>query len=463
MSREMNETPAITSLLHAVAGIPPGRILVAVSGGPDSVALLRALQDSVRDIAIGHVNHGLRGKESDADEAFVRALAAGLSVPLMVARVDTPAEARGASLEATARRLRYHALGAMLNDWGGDFIATGHTQDDQAETVLLNLLRGAGLSGLGGMGSGGEGPARPFLSVRHATILSALEEWKQPYRLDSSNDDPRFTRNRLRAEIMPLLEQINPRVVDALARTADLLGSDAAYIEAAAERAIRALKTRADSSSVTVSHAGWASLHPALAGAVARRLIQMILGDVLDIDTRHIAAIVDAVRLDQPMSTNLPRDLHLDVDRFAVTLRLGTPPGTAPLTPATLEAPGSARTDVGTLTATRLDDVSDLDRLVTVAGPFHALCDAEAVGDRLLVRSRLPGDRIRPLGSTGSRKVQDVMVDARVPRADRDRIPVVYNERHIVWIPGLMLDRRTAATAVTPRVLHLIWTPNRQQ
>lgn len=459
----MNETPAVAALLEAVEVIPPGRVLAAVSGGPDSVALLRALHDARRDIGVAHVNHGLRGEDSDEDEAFVRALAAELKVPVFVTRVDTPGKgARGASLEADARRLRYGALDAMLAGGAGDFIATGHTQDDQAETLLLNLLRGSGLTGLRGMGTGQNGRVRPFLSVPRATILRALEEWHQPYRLDNSNDDPRFTRNRLRAEVVPLLAQFNPRVVDSLARTARRLRDDADFVVSEADRAVAALVTHQEPSSVTISRAGWAALHPALASVVARRLIRMILGDVLDIDERHIAAITAAVLGGEPMTTNLPRDLHLDVRHFLVTLRVGTPAAPVPLRPATLDIPGTAETEAGTLTGTLLEALpnTELDRMLTVAGPFHALCDADLVGGRVCIRSRHPGDRIQPAGGSGTRKVQDVMVDARVPRSKRDRIPVVHTESHIVWIPGLALDRRAAASPETRHILHLVWRPN---
>lgn len=461
----MNETPSIAALVAAAAAVPPGRILVAVSGGPDSVALLRALVVVGRDLAVAHVNHGLRGEESDGDEAFVRALAAELGVPAMLRRVDTRAEAaREASLEAVARRLRYRALADMRAVWSGDLVATGHTEDDQAETVLLNLLRGSGLSGLTGMDAGRTRLIRPFLSVSRATVLQALEEWEQPYRVDSSNADRRFTRNRLRAEVMPALQQLNPRAITTLARSARILRGDADFIDAEADRAITSLGATVERGSASISRAGWAALHPALAAAVGRRLIRMILGDVFDIDGRHTAAMVEAVRRGEPMSIQLPRNLNLGVGNLLATMRVGPAPRVTSPAPVTLQVPGSVDTETGTLAAVRLGDITgaDVGRLLTVAGPFHALCDAEAAGEHLFIRSRRPGDRIKPSGSNGTRKVQDVMVDARVPRADRDRIPIVANDSHIVWIPGLMLDRRAAATPDTAHILHLVWKPNRQ-
>jgi tRNA(Ile)-lysidine synthase len=460
----MNHPPAIAALVDAVGIVPPGRIVVAVSGGPDSVALLRALVEAGRDVGVAHVNHGLRGEESEADEAFVRALATEMKVPVMVRRVDMArAAGKGLSVEAAARRLRYAALTEMLAEWGGDLIATAHTQEDQAETVLLNLVRGSGLSGLAGMGSGGEAPVRPFLSLSRVTILEALDEWRQPYRLDSSNSDLSFARNRLRMKVMPLLEQFNPRAAEAISRSARVLGEDAHFMEMEADRALAALRARIEPGSATLSRSGWLSLHPALAAAVTRRLIRMTLGDVLNIDERHIASIRDAVRSGTHMNGRLPRNLHLDVGPDLVTLRTSAPPPATLLTPVSLALPGSVVTEEGTLTALGPEEITgdQLARLLTVAGSFHALCDAGTVGNRLHVRSRRPGDRIKPAGSSGTRKVQDVMVDAGVPCDRRDRVPIVLNDSHIVWIPGLALDRRAAASAGTTHILHLVWRPNR--
>jgi tRNA(Ile)-lysidine synthase len=230
---------------HALTG--PG--VVAVSGGPDSVALLRALvQAGAGPLTVGHVNHKLRGDESDGDEAFVRDLAGRLGLPVAV-RVADP-RPLGGNLEATARRLRYEFLHSV-----GGWVATGHTLDDQAETVLHHLIRGTGLDGLRGIAADwragsvsdrsdqppatgvlrGEEVAlrsltlparlvRPMLAVSRADVLGYLAELGQPCRTDASNADPAFTRNRIRAELLPLLRTFNPQVTAALGR----LGEQAA-------------------------------------------------------------------------------------------------------------------------------------------------------------------------------------------------------------------------------------------
>jgi tRNA(Ile)-lysidine synthase len=218
--------------------------IVAVSGGPDSVALLHALlMESMAPLVVAHLNHQLRGDESDADEAFVRnlhesLLASGARLlPLRCQRLDVRAAAAGENLESGARRLRYQWLEQVARETGAAWVATGHTADDQAETVLHRLLRGTGLRGLAGIPSQrelavGVDLVRPLLKVRRQEVLAFLEEMGQPFCLDSTNEDRRFTRSRLRHNLLPLLSaQFNPAVVDVLCRLAEQAGESHAFVE----------------------------------------------------------------------------------------------------------------------------------------------------------------------------------------------------------------------------------------
>jgi tRNA(Ile)-lysidine synthase len=228
----------VRSCLLSLGGGPPG-VVVALSGGPDSVALARALL-SVRGgpavpLVLAHLNHRLRGAESDSDEQFVAALHAGLlaagvgGVELVCEQIDVASRAsgQGANLESSARALRYEWLAGVARSRGLRRVATGHTADDQAETVLHHLLRGTGLDGLRGIAARRElGPGvevvRPLLRLTRAEVLAYLEALGQPARQDSSNSDPRYTRNRIRHELLPrLAAEYNPRVAAALARLAE--------------------------------------------------------------------------------------------------------------------------------------------------------------------------------------------------------------------------------------------------
>ena len=227
-----------------------GAGVVAVSGGADSVALLRALcQAGVGPLTVAHLNHRSRGAESDADEAFVRDLAASLGLDFRARSVDVAA--RGGNFEEAARRVRYEFFAEVAAGVGAAWVATGHTADDQAETVLHRLVRGTGLQGLRGIaavqerpdGATGAAVVRPLLSVTRADVLDHLATLNQPYRQDATNADPHFTRNRIRHELLPLLRTFNPEVVTALVRLAghaaeahEVITAHAAAVLAEAER-----------------------------------------------------------------------------------------------------------------------------------------------------------------------------------------------------------------------------------
>jgi tRNA(Ile)-lysidine synthase len=235
-----SEVVVLAAVRPFLAGRPAGPGVAAISGGADSVALLRALHAAGAAPLVAHLNHQLRGADSDADEAFVRALATGLGLPVRCERLDVRGQAAGANLEAAARRLRYDWLAAVARDIGAAWVATGHTADDQAETVLHHLLRGTGLRGLAGMPPARElAPGvllvRPLLTVRRAEVLAYLADLGQPFRQDASNDDRGYTRNRLRHELLPqLAADYNPAVAEVLARLAAQSAEVQAHLDAEA-------------------------------------------------------------------------------------------------------------------------------------------------------------------------------------------------------------------------------------
>jgi tRNA(Ile)-lysidine synthase len=229
-----------------------GAGVVAVSGGPDSVALLRALREArgAGPLTVAHLNHQLRGAESDADEAFVHDLCTGLSLDCRRGRLDVrgAAEAEGGNLEEVARRLRYDWLARVAGEVGAPWVATGHTANDQAETVLHRLMRGAGLRGLRGIAA--RRPLtdrvsllRPLLAVTRDEVMAYLDAAGQPYRTDSTNRDPARTRNRIRHELLPrLASEHNPQIVAILGR----LASQAEEVYGAKEEQARALFAAAE-------------------------------------------------------------------------------------------------------------------------------------------------------------------------------------------------------------------------
>jgi tRNA(Ile)-lysidine synthase len=258
---------AVQGNLDRLRGSAPGPGVVAVSGGADSVALLRALADgpATPGLVVAHLNHRLRGAESDADAAFVAALCPHL--PHSAESVDVAAVAAGDNLEDTARRVRYDFLARVARETGASWVTTAHTLDDQAETVLHRLIRGTGLRGLRGIAESRElAPGvkllRPMLTVSRAEVIAYLRAIGQPWREDASNRDPAFTRNRIRHELLPLLRTFNPEIDEALGRTAAQADEVYADIEQVAAAVLSAVERPRAGRTVVLDRAGLDGVSP---------------------------------------------------------------------------------------------------------------------------------------------------------------------------------------------------------
>jgi tRNA(Ile)-lysidine synthase len=438
--------------------IAPGdRLLVAISGGPDSTALLHLLVQLRGRLGCRlracHVHHGLRGEEADADAEQGAALARSLRVPFVVHRADVRSFARSQkmSLEAAARAVRYRLLEFTAEQTRANRIATGHTADDQAETVLLNLLRGAGPGGLAGIPPVRGKIIRPLLWVARAETEQYCKEEKLSYRIDSSNLDTRFARNRIRHEILPALRKVQPRVDGALARLAEIMREEDAYVSGQAAQALREMGAERPGE-VGIACTPFAGLTRALQRRVVRAAIAKLKGDELDIELERVDALAGlAVSGRTGAVVELPGGVR--GERTYGELMISATPEKAPPPTGewTLQVPGRVKiAGLGVeITAAR----SRARR--PPAKPSAALFDAKAVTLPLTVRTRRRGDRFRPLGMRQSVKLQDFFVNTKVPRADRDRVPLVLSDDEIVWVVGHRTSERCKVTGRTRSTIRL--------
>jgi tRNA(Ile)-lysidine synthase len=446
------------------------RVLLAVSGGPDSTAMLsliRALAEEMRlDLHVGHLDHGWRGAGGTRDAEFVRTMAARHGLPVTVGRIPASAwtERRGrqSSREAVARELRMTFLRETAQAVGASRIALGHTRDDQAESFLMRLLRGAGARGLAGTYPVVDGLfIRPLLDVRRAEILEYLRSRRLPYRIDPTNRDVRLTRNRVRRRLIPLLERdFNPAVVDALSDAAELLRDEEAFLEEAAAAAFAALVDRRGPG-IALRARPLGALPAALQRRVVRRALREARGDLLGITRAHVEGPLRMLREPDPgAAITLPDDLLVRLEGELLLVG-ATPPGDGEGMPATgLEAlcpvPGSVSLPALDLRL-RADLVpGDLPgTALRAAGPNRAFLDADLLPGPLRIRPRRAGDRFVPLGAPGSRKVKSFFIDRKIPAAERSMIPLVLSGDRIAWIVGHRIDDRFKVTANTRRVLLL--------
>ena len=433
-------------------GLTPGDLLVvAISGGPDSLALLHALARTRRETSLrlhaAHLDHGLRGAESQADAVFVTQTCCGLGLDLTSESVDTGAfrRARRLSLEDAARRLRYGFLSRVAAELGARAVAVGHTVDDQAETVLMNIVRGAGLTGLRGMSESTvrsiEGSdvhvIRPFLAgVSRCDTEGYCEALGLEPRYDSSNSSPLMLRNRIRHELMPSIARINPQVKDAVLRLSASARRDLEYVERAVDD-VWPDAVEARSGHIAVDRAAFAGLDPSVRAHLLRRAVGLASDGLSDLGLRHVDEMLDLLNGRAGRAIDLPGGLVFSVGYQEATLG---PAGvdTCPLpllaNEVEIEVPGETAVGGWHVIARTGDHAGD-----ARADAMCASISSSAASGGLRVRTRRPGDRFQPQGMSGTKKVQDFMVDSRIDRSWRDRIPLVVAESGIAWVVGWRL------------------------
>jgi tRNA(Ile)-lysidine synthase len=428
------------------AGLWPadGRLVVAVSGGPDSSALLLVLgalaQRRPLSLLAAYYDHRLRGPEAARQEHEAVCLAARMAgAEVMAGGGDVAALAKAGRLplEEAARRARYGFLAAAAKEAGATTVAAGHTASDQAETVLMHVIRGSGLTGVAGMHPRSRWPApghedltlvRPLLGLRREETLAYCRAAGFAPVEDVSNHSPLFLRNRVRSELLPLLRGYNPRIDDALVRLADAARADLEVLDSLVSHAVSPAP-----GGVAIDRDRLRSMAEGLRRHALRSALLRLLGDLQGVSERHVEAAVKlGVGRAGGGTLDLPRGVRAQVTPRQLVLALAPADAGAALPPegVRLAVPGRAL----------LGGVEAGAGPAPIEGALASVeVDAEAAGDVLVVRPWHPGDRMQPLGMTGTKKLQDLFVDAHVPKTEKGRVPVFEARRGIVWVAGLKL------------------------
>jgi tRNA(Ile)-lysidine synthase len=435
-------------------------LLIAVSGGPDSMVLLHTLwhlrEPFALKLFVAHLNHQMRPSAAE-DALFVETTAHDLGLLCICKTLDVPTYQRQRKLssEEAARQVRYAFLRATAAQLGADRIAVGHTADDQAETVLFHLLRGSGLRGLGGMPPVRMPLIRPLIRVLRRDVLEYLRTQRLPFREDPTNGQRQYTRNRIRLDLLPALRQhYNPRLVQALCTTAQLLADDEAALQAVSHQRFLAARRPAAPEQSQLTIAEVTPLPPALQRRILREALSEVMGSLQGVTHTHIAAILALLRVGAGNKwLRLPRGVVVE-RRYGVLLIHRQAPLAAVDVDVPLPVPGVCRVEALGVTV-----VSDLFRHDAATGPFPtgavAWLDAESVGQEVRVRTRRPGDRLQPLGSSYVKKLKAFLIDAKVPRAARDRLPLVVTSAGIAWVAGVRPAEWAKVTPATRTILRL--------
>lgn len=485
MARASNDSSLLAAVQAAIERqhlFPDsGVVVVGVSGGPDSVCLLHALKSlcgsegpyaNIR-LHVAHLDHGMRGEAGRADAAFVADLAAQWGLPCTLGQEDVPALAREdhLSLEDAARRARYFFLRRVAREVGAARIAVAHHADDQVETLVMHWLRGSGLAGLAGMRALEGNIIRPLLHISRAEVLRYCEQHQLAYREDASNQDRRFLRNRIRHDLLPVLEQYNPNLRETLLRNAAVLAEEDAYMQAQVEACWPDVICGEQAFRLVGDISAYRRLPLALRRRFMRHLGLWVSSGDISLELRHVAAIDALLRRSTGTGTlHLPGGLQLRriYDRFifGYPAKDGQQEGTSAERRqggmAPLPLPGEVRLagSPWLVRAQVLEGQSSLppgyERGGVEGRRGYIDLDAVTAYQPLHVRTRRSGDRFRPLGMQAEKKLQDVLVDAKIPRAERDALPLVCGaDDRILWVAGYQVADQVKLTPKTQRVVVL--------
>jgi tRNA(Ile)-lysidine synthase len=447
---------------------PSERLLVAVSGGPDSTALLYILQRLTRawpvTLGVAHFDHGLRGEASRAEAVWVAGLAESLGLPchLGAGAVREYQQEQKVSCQVAARELRHRFLRQVQAEHGYQKIALGHTADDQLELFLLRLLRGTGPAGLLGMQPHGRGLIRPLLECRKADLLAWLHAEGLTYQEDSSNLDRRYRRNHLRLDLVPRLLAVNPRLPAATRRLQAWLAEQEDFLASEAQRAWQAIRGGTEAGGETISRAGLQQLHPTIQKRVLLLAASAAGVPSQRLSSRHLTAMQRlALRPQGGGAVSLPGNWQLV--RMGDSLHWLPPTAEGPPD----HQPGCLLTPLAKGSMAFLNwqftwqlEASSGEALPVPGDSYTIYVDFDRLHLPLRLRQVQPGDRLRPLGLDGTKKVQDILVDAKIPRHLRLAVPVMVSGEEIIWVVGLRQAETAKVTAQTRRRLRLSARPH---
>jgi tRNA(Ile)-lysidine synthase len=452
---------------------PGDRVLVGVSGGPDSMVLLYLLNHLAPalkiSLGVAHLNHGLRGRCAGHDARIVEQAATRFRLPCHVANADVAKVKQGLklSLEEAARRVRYAFFQKIMQDAEYNKLALGHHLDDNAEQILIAILRGSGPRGLAGIAPFRENRIlRPLIHVRRSQIEAYAKKMDIPWATDASNQDLRFMRNRIRHHLLPLLSsEYTPRIANQLSQLADVIRTEEEWIGGliAAPYADAIVEHKKDS--LILNAETLRLMHPALVRRVIRRALQDFCGTLRRISFTHIQDVqaliingTDGKTVHLPRGVRIRRDKNrLEITRIrdyrrTVNQQKGTnPPPTQRVIP--LPFPSTIKFDPMGIGITFFCCGPDQLPPWQTMEPNRAFFDMDRLSLPLILRFKLPGDRFMPLGSAGSQKVKKYFIDHHISRKDRARTPVLADQRQIIWLVGQRIDERTKVTSATARVL----------
>jgi len=435
------------------------RVIAAVSGGPDSVCLLDllfALRGELGiELVVAHLDHGLRPESDEAETQLVGSLADHYGLPYETEKAGGAIKEGGGSPEQKARDIRYGFLRKVKQKWSAGVIAVGHTLDDQAETVLIRLLRGSGPAGLRGMSPVlSSGVIRPLIEIRRSEIEAYLDHQGLPFAIDRSNFDVSYLRNSIRWELLPRLKKYQPRIVEILGQTAEIMRTDEGWLEQVSKAWLNSVSATTAEGDIVIPLGSFRILPEPVKNRVIRESLQMKAGTLYRMSRRHVDAIRRLTLAERPQGR-----LHLPygvvVRRVYDRLLVGAEREEGN-TDFSYVLPGPGTYSVPAIGGSVLvEETTNTAVPIPLSDSWTGFFDRDRLGYPLIIRAPKKGDRFIPLGMAGHKKVKDLLIDLKIPSEVRGKIPILTYEGELVWVCGVRLAERFKVRPETNRVLKL--------
>ncbi len=439
------------------------KILVALSGGPDSVCLLHILKklEEYYNVKIyaAHLNHKIRGIEAQKDALYAAKLCDELEISFFVKAIDVPAYAKEnkMTLEEAARKLRYDMLFEVKNRIGAKKIAVAHNLDDQAETVIMRLIRGTGITGLKGMDyKRSDGVIRPLMDVLKSDILSYCEENKLDPKIDHTNLETEYTRNRIRLKLFPFIEhEFSTNIKDTVSRMANVLREDSDYLETEAQKIFEQQVLENTDKTIKLDTEELKSIHSSLVKRLIRIAIKTLVGTLEGIDNVHIEDTLSLIKNSKnQLKLNLPKGLMVYKTADGISFTFEEMFFENINYSYILKNDGYIEIDeIGMKIETKIMSKERCMALPT--GQYTKAFDYDKIKGDLIVRSRLDGDRMKPMGLGGTKKLKDIFIDLKIPREKRNSIAVLSDEKGILWLMGYKISEDYKIDENTTKVIRI--------
>lgn len=438
-------------------------IILGLSGGPDSVCLLHILHRLKDELNIkiyaAHLNHKIRGIEAQKDAAYVARLCDELGIICFIRAIDVPkyCEENNVSLEEGARILRYNMFFEIKEKVHGDKIAIAHNLNDQAETVIMRIMRGTGLQGIKGIEyKRPDGIIRPILDISRNEIEEYCENNNLSPRIDHTNLEDIYTRNKIRLNLIPYMsENFNPNLIESISRMANLLRDDSEYIENESNKVFYNISEKLSENIISINIDKFLDTHKALRNRIIRKSINFILGNIKSIDQKHIEDVSNlAFESKIDIRLDLPRGLMVYKKRNQLIFT------NEELIEESIsynyKLPKSGYIKIKELNSIIESKILNVDEFnMQQHEEYTKFFDADKVYGNLMIRNRKNGDKIKILGLGGNKKIKDLFIDLKIPKEDRDKVPILADEQGIIWVIGYRMSEDYKVDKTSKNILRI--------